>query len=459
MAWLAAHGVYLHRGPLVHVIVTYPYGVARSRLERIAVAAGYVAAMVTPAWGDERSAIVLGSALIVVAAVLHARSVTRVRRARLLALWVAAAVGLVIAGGAAARLILFPSDVAEDTSLLGYQARAVRGCCRARRPVSCLVRWSGPTSPTSSSSSARNARIGFATCWPGRSATPPSKSATGRRRPTATSTRRAARCHSPPPVSAGRPRRSARTSDPIGILIHHPSLLDDPGLTDSIATAARLASVNARLQAEVRAQIVELEASRRRIVTAGDEQHRRLECRLRGGAERRLENLARPTPAGSGRTRRRRRHDAAASRSPPISLRRSTTCECSPPGCTLGCSQNAGSSPPWTLSPPGAAPTPGSRRRRAPAGHGGGGGVLRLLRGPGQRRQARRGHLGIGRGRRRRSSRADRRVRQRCRWGRPGSTGPGCSTWPTGSTPSAARSTSPVPVRRRDVSGGGVAGR
>ena len=26
LAWVAAHGVYLHRGPLVHVIVTYPSG-------------------------------------------------------------------------------------------------------------------------------------------------------------------------------------------------------------------------------------------------------------------------------------------------------------------------------------------------------------------------------------------------------------------------------------------------
>ena len=98
-------------------------------------------------------------------------------------------------------------------------------------------------------------------------------------------------------------------SDPIGILIHHPSLLDDPGLTDSIATAARLASVNARLQAEVRAQIVELESSRRRIVTAGDEQHRRLECRLRDGAQRRLEALAGRLPPAAAEPPRRIRHE------------------------------------------------------------------------------------------------------------------------------------------------------
>jgi signal transduction histidine kinase len=82
------------------------------------------------------------------------------------------------------------------------------------------------------------------------------------------------------------------TSNPIGVLIHHPSVQEDPGLIESIATATRLASVNARLQAEVRARIVELEASRRRIITAGDEEHRRLERRLRDGAERGLEDLA-----------------------------------------------------------------------------------------------------------------------------------------------------------------------
>ena len=312
LAWIAAHGVYLHRGPLVQVIVAYPLGVARSRLERVAVAVGYATAMVTPAWGNERSAIVLGLALIVVAAVLHARSVARVRRARLLTLWVASAVGGVIAGGAAARLVLFPSDVAENASLLGYQLVLCAAAVRARRQVSCLVRWSGPRSPTWWSSSARNARIGFVTCWPGRSATPPSRSATGRRRSAATSTRRAARCRSPPPVMAGRPRRSARRATRSAILIHHPSLLDDPGLSDSIATAARLASVNARLQAEVRAQIVELASSRRRIVTAGDEEHRRLECRLRDGRGTPARSTGRPASAGSGRNRRRSRHDVAA---------------------------------------------------------------------------------------------------------------------------------------------------
>jgi signal transduction histidine kinase len=59
-----------------------------------------------------------------------------------------------------------------------------------------------------------------------------------------------------------------------------------------VASAAQLAASNARLQAEVQARVVELEVSRRRILAARDEERRRLEHRLREGAERRLGELA-----------------------------------------------------------------------------------------------------------------------------------------------------------------------
>jgi signal transduction histidine kinase len=53
-------------------------------------------------------------------------------------------------------------------------------------------------------------------------------------------------------------------------------------------SAARLALENARLQAELRAQLEELRASRRRIVEAGDAERRRLERDLHDGAQQRL---------------------------------------------------------------------------------------------------------------------------------------------------------------------------
>jgi signal transduction histidine kinase len=75
---------------------------------------------------------------------------------------------------------------------------------------------------------------------------------------------------------------------PIAVLVHDEAVLADPALVVSVAAAARLALSNARLQAEVRERVVDLAASRRRIVEAGDAQRRRVERDLRDGAERRL---------------------------------------------------------------------------------------------------------------------------------------------------------------------------
>jgi signal transduction histidine kinase len=55
--------------------------------------------------------------------------------------------------------------------------------------------------------------------------------------------------------------------------------------------AARFALENERLQAELRAQLAELRASRARIVSAGDEERRRLERDLHDGAQQRLLSL------------------------------------------------------------------------------------------------------------------------------------------------------------------------
>jgi signal transduction histidine kinase len=83
-----------------------------------------------------------------------------------------------------------------------------------------------------------------------------------------------------------------RERKPVAALVHDPAVLDDPGLREALSSAAQLAAANARLQAEVRAQVAALRESRRRILEAGDEERRRLERRLREGAEERLERLA-----------------------------------------------------------------------------------------------------------------------------------------------------------------------
>src|SRR5262249_60634389 len=70
------------------------------------------------------------------------------------------------------------------------------------------------------------------------------------------------------------------------------AVLDDPGLLEAVGTASRLAATNARLQAEVRTRVAELEASRRGLVESRGRERRRLEQRLHDGAEERLAELS-----------------------------------------------------------------------------------------------------------------------------------------------------------------------
>jgi signal transduction histidine kinase len=74
-------------------------------------------------------------------------------------------------------------------------------------------------------------------------------------------------------------------------IIHDASLLDEPGLIASVASAMRLAVQNDRLTAAVEEQLAEVRASRARIVAAGDIERQRLERDLHDGAQQRLVSL------------------------------------------------------------------------------------------------------------------------------------------------------------------------
>jgi signal transduction histidine kinase len=79
-----------------------------------------------------------------------------------------------------------------------------------------------------------------------------------------------------------------RGSETVAILVHRRGLLDHSELVEEVASAARLALDNERLQAEIRVQEADLRASRARIVEAGDAERRRLERDLHDGAQQRL---------------------------------------------------------------------------------------------------------------------------------------------------------------------------
>ncbi|MGH3078619.1 MAG: sensor histidine kinase [Gaiellaceae bacterium] len=80
--------------------------------------------------------------------------------------------------------------------------------------------------------------------------------------------------------------------EPLAVLVHDPSLLEEPKLVEAVAAAARLSLQNARLHAEVSAQLEKVKESRSRIVAAADEERRRIERDIHDGAQQRLVALA-----------------------------------------------------------------------------------------------------------------------------------------------------------------------
>jgi signal transduction histidine kinase len=78
----------------------------------------------------------------------------------------------------------------------------------------------------------------------------------------------------------------------VAVLAYDPAAIEDPRLVDAVATAARLTLVNARLRAHVAVQLDDLRESRRRLLDAADDERARLEQRLHDGAERRLDAFA-----------------------------------------------------------------------------------------------------------------------------------------------------------------------
>jgi signal transduction histidine kinase len=83
-----------------------------------------------------------------------------------------------------------------------------------------------------------------------------------------------------------------RSGRPVAAIVHDASLRDHPELVDAVVAAAGLALENERLQADLRARLEELRASRSRLVETADVERRRLERNLHDGAQQRLVALS-----------------------------------------------------------------------------------------------------------------------------------------------------------------------
>jgi signal transduction histidine kinase len=273
-AWFAGSFVdaalFLHRGPLVHLLVGYPRGRLRSRLERVVVAAAYVDGAVYPLARQDTVTIALALAVITTALVSYRRAGGAERRARAAALVAASAVALALGLIAIGRIL---DTGAAAAWLWAYQAVLV---LTAMGLFADLLwgRWTQATITGLVVDLGELEQAGTLQAKLARAVGDPSFEVAYRLPASDGYVDEAGRPMTLP--AAGTSRRVTYLQEggrQIGALVHDAAVLDDPVLVKAVAAAAGVA------------------ASRRRIVEAGDAERRRLERELRDGAERRLAHV------------------------------------------------------------------------------------------------------------------------------------------------------------------------
>ena len=93
----------------------------------------------------------------------------------------------------------------------------------------------------------------------------------------------------PPARAAGRSATIVRQDgDPLAMIVHDAALDAEPGLVGAAGGAALMMLENARLEADLRASVADLRASRARLASAADAGRREIERNLHDGAQQRL---------------------------------------------------------------------------------------------------------------------------------------------------------------------------
>jgi signal transduction histidine kinase len=285
--WQAA--LYLHRGPLVHLHISYPTGRLRRRLAQATVAAAYVDAVVEPIAQNDVVTLVLAGLVATAAADVFLRASGTARRAGVPAFAAAVAFASVLALGAIQRLagwdadreVLWAYDVVIACLAVVLLVDLLRGRW-ADAVVADLVVDLGKRADTRTLQDELGRALGDRSLVLGYWLPEEGRYVDDAGR----------RVELPEPGAGRAITPITSDGEPVAVLVHDKAVLEDPALVESVASAARLAVSNARLQAEVRARVLELAASRRRIVEAADAQRRRLGRELHEGAERRLAGVA-----------------------------------------------------------------------------------------------------------------------------------------------------------------------
>jgi signal transduction histidine kinase len=289
LANFASWAVYLHRGPLIHLLLVYPGARLRTRLAWTVAGAGYVSAALYPAGGTIEITIVIALALLWAAQRRLSASSGPERAGVALACVSAVAFSAALVAAAAVRiadpggnrLMLASYDVVITLIAASLLGTLLWGRAAQAALTGLVVDLGEPGGAGTLRDRLAQAlgdpslQLGY---WlPGESRYVDERGG-----------------HVELPHAGS--DRAVTPIDHEGVriaaLVHDSAVLEDPALVADVAAAARLALANIQLQAEVRAHVAQVGASRRRIVEATDRQRRRLEQELRDGAEVRLTRVA-----------------------------------------------------------------------------------------------------------------------------------------------------------------------
>jgi signal transduction histidine kinase len=294
VAWFAGDVssalLYAHRGPLAHLLLTYPTGRLRSRVVGALVGVAYVDGLIPVIARSAWPTVVLMVAIVVAAGARYRAAGGAERRARAVALAGTSTIGAALVFAAIGRTAdahmdadaLWAYYAAVTVTAAGLTADLLWGRWTRAAVTGLVIDLGDRHEPQ-----ALRAALAHALGDPGLQVAYRVDSTDGWvdeiGRPVAL----------PPADVAGRGVTLVHEAgDAVAALIHDPAVLDDRELASSVAAAARLAVANASMQAQMATRLQEVDASRRRLVEAGDDERRRLGDELETGVRRRLDAIS-----------------------------------------------------------------------------------------------------------------------------------------------------------------------
>jgi signal transduction histidine kinase len=279
--------VFLHRGPLVHLHISYPTGRLRRPLAVVTVVVAYLAAAFDSVAHNPWLTAGLALLVAVAAADVFALASGPARKAAVPALVAACAFAGVLALSSAnglldlqadrAVLVIYEVVVCVVVMWLTLDLRYGRW---TEATIADLVIQLGRRAETGGLQEELRRRLGDPSLVLGYWVTGRAEYVDESGLPVDTSG--ANRVHTP----------IVEDGEPVALLVHDPAVLEDSGLMTGAVGALRLAVVNARMRAEVEARVADVARARRRIVEAADAQRRAIERALDAGPERHLRTVA-----------------------------------------------------------------------------------------------------------------------------------------------------------------------